>query len=159
MLILLYFSTYPSEIMVPSSKISQADAIRIADADLAGRLDDYNGIRGIIDTSWSRYVPMDEFRGSNLKLPLVYVHPNDTLFMITDDGYQNRGVCNSGIYAYCGYLPHFSFNYGSRLVYGVEVLIESDEALAMYIIDASNGEIVDSTFLRREWVRAHSTEE
>jgi hypothetical protein len=155
---LLYFSTaYPRSTEVPTPRITQDDAIRIADTDMKQKLSDYKGITGIIDTSWSRYVPIDEFEQNNLELPLVYVHPNGSLILVSETGYEIRGLCEGNSrFAYCGYLPDYSFDYGSRLVYGVEVTIDSDEALAMYMIDATSGKIVDSTFLRHEWIRAHT---
>lgn len=156
MLALLYFSTtYSHETAIPTPRITQDEAIRIADADLKQRLSDYKGIVSIIDTGWSRYVPVDEFRTKNLRLPLVYIPPNGSLIFIEDSGYENRGVCDTGLFAYCGWFAKYNFDYGSRLVYGVEVKIDSDEGLAMYMLDATTGKIVDSTYMRHEWIRAH----
>jgi len=160
MFMMLYFAmSYSNEGPIPTARITHDDAIRIADHDLKLRLSDYRGIVAIIDPSKSRYVPVDEFRKNGMQLPLVYVSPNGTLMLVTDSGYENWGYCDSGLYAYCGWYAKYYFDYGSRLVYGVEVKIESEEGLSMYMVDATNGRIVDSTFLRSEWIRSHSTDE
>lgn len=78
--------------------------------------------------------------------------------MISEKGYEFRGICTEYRFAYCGYLPLYNFDYGSRLVYGVELLIDSDEeALISYMVDAVTGRIVDSTFLRNDWIRDHTS--
>ncbi|MCI0562537.1 MAG: hypothetical protein MN733_28970 [Nitrososphaera sp.] len=150
MVALLYLSTtYSTEITFTTEpRLTQDDAIRIADADLSSRLDDYDGIKGIIDNEMARYVPFEEFNRENLGLPLIYVHPNGSLIHITANGYRNMGYCSSGLFAYCGYLPPYSFDTTGKLVYAVEVKTDVDVILFMYIIDAMDGKIVDSTFLR-----------
>lgn len=162
MFVLLYVSTTYSSVdaVVPAAKITQEQAMGIADADLRQRLSDYNGIVGILDRSWTRYVPLAEFEQNHMNMPLVYVLPNATLLMVTEEekdggGFENKGYCNSGLFAYCGWYDKYKFDYGNRLVYGVKVQIDSQEALAMYMIDATDGKIVDSTFLRSDWIRAH----
>jgi hypothetical protein len=143
-------------IVIPTARISQQQAIEIVEKDLARNLDDYNGITGIIDRNGSRYVPIQEFLFYNLELPLVYVHPNNSLLYVAETGYENRGTCNSGLLAYCGYFSKYNFDYGSRLVYGLEMQIDSnEEVLVMYMVDATTGRIVDSTFLRSGWIRSH----
>lgn len=135
------------------SRISQEDAIRIAEVDLKVRLDDFHGITKIIVNNTSDYVPFDEFEEKNLELPLVWVNSNDTLLRVTQDGHENMGQCDSGLTAYCGYLPPFDFSYRGKLVYGVEVVASYNEDYGvpfLYIIDAVTGDIVDSTFLRDE---------
>ena len=88
MFTLLYFSmAYSHESTLPTANITQEEALQIADADLKQRLPDYKGIVGILDPSWSRYVPVAEFEEHQLDVPLIYVHPNATLLMITDHGY------------------------------------------------------------------------
>jgi hypothetical protein len=160
MFLLLYFSITYSPDVIPVARITQAEALSIADADLNERLSDYKGIVGIIDTSWSKYVPVDEFQQNDLKLPLVYIPSNGSLIFVTASGYENHGMCDTGLFAYCGWYAKYNFDYGSRLVYGVELKVDSNErTLVMYMVDATNGKIVDSTFLRHEWIRAHSTEE
>lgn len=160
MFVLLYFSlAYTVEPSIPTPRITQEQALQIADADLKQRLSDYKGIVGIIDTSWERYIPVAEFEENHLDLPLVYVHPNGSLILVTDTTYENKGTCDSGLFAYCGWYDKYNFDYGSRLIYGAEIQIDSDEALVMYMIDATNGKIVDSTFLRSDWIRSHNAEE
>jgi hypothetical protein len=161
----LYFSmTYSVDTSIPTSAmLSQDDAIRIVENDFMSRQSDYDRITGIIVNNISGYVRIEEFRDKNLTLPLVYVHPNGTLIQITDDGYESIGGCNTGLSAYCAYLEPYNFDYKGRLVYGVEVLLsyednppEADSGRGfpfLYIVDAMNGEILDSTFLREEWYR------
>jgi predicted small secreted protein len=149
MLALLYFSaTYSIE--MPVSRLSQEDAIRIAEADLKGRLSDYGGITGIVVNNTVGYVPFDEFVSKNLELPLVHVHPDGSLVRMNAGGDRDMGRCDNGLYAYCGYLEPYNFDYKGRLVYGVEVKIDGGMTLYMYIIDAASGKIVDSTFIRSE---------
>lgn len=162
MFILLYFSiTYSPQHVIPMvAKLNQDEAIRIVENDFRNRQSDYDRITGIMVNNTSGYVRIEEFHQKNLKLPLVYVHPNSTLIHITDDGYKNMGRCNTGLSAYCAYLEPYNFDYEGRLVYGVEVLLgnqdnppeaESGRGLPfLYIVDAMNGEIVDSTFIREE---------
>ncbi|HKU49716.1 MAG TPA: hypothetical protein VJP79_07180 [Nitrososphaera sp.] len=162
MFTLLYFSiTYSHETnTIPIARITQDESILIADSDLKQRLPEYKGIVGIVDPSWSRYVPLAEFEQKRLDVPLIYVPPNGTLLMVTEAGYEKRGACDTSLLAYCGWMEDkYNFDYGSRLVYGVELQIDSQEALAMYMIDATNGRIVDSTFLRSDWIHAHTDEE
>lgn len=90
-------------------------------------------------------------------MPLVYVHPNGTLIQLTRNASENIGYCNSGLFAYCGYLEPYYFDFKGRLVYGVEVLLwhgdvggEARGEPFMYVVDAVDGNIVDSTFLRTE---------
>lgn len=169
MFILLYISTtYSVSPMIPTSaKLSQDEAIRIVENDFRSRQSEYDRINGIIVNNTSGYVKIEEFREMNLTMPLVYVDPNGNLIRITEDGYENIGGCNSGLFAYCGYLEPYNFDYKGRLVYGVEVLLwnmdnppEAESARGfpfMYIVDANNGEIVDSTFLRDEYIRAQGS--
>lgn len=139
-------------------RLTQYEAIGIADSDLKHILPSYKGIVGTIDIDYTRYVPIEEFHRDNLKVPLVFVHPNGSMIFISEKGYENRGMCDSTFYAYCGYLPHFSFDYGSRLVYGVELQVDSaGQPIQMYMVDAMIGKIVDSTFLRDQWIHAHSS--
>ncbi len=166
MFTLLYFAmTYSkAPLNLATPKLSQEDAIRIVESDFKSKQSDYDRINGIIVNNTSGYVRIEEFRERNLTLPLVYVHPNGTLLRITNDGYGNLGQCDMGLSAYCAYLPPFNFDYKGRLVYGVEVLLwnidnppeaESGRGFPfLYIIDANNGEIVDSTFLRDEKIRS-----
>jgi hypothetical protein len=147
---------YSPEESIPTARITQDEALRIADSDLAQRLPDYNGIVGIMDPSWSRYFPVAEFDEKQLELPVIYVHPNGTLLLVTDSGYEKRGECNSGLPAYCGWYDKYDFDYGSRLVYAVELQVESQHPLAMYMVDATNGRIVDSSFLRSDWISANT---
>ena len=158
MFILLYVSiAYSPEVEIPTARITQDDALLTADTDLKRRLADYKGIVGIINANWSGYAPVAQFENGNLELPLVYAHSNGTLILVSEAGYEIGGTCNGNSrFAYCGFLPSYGFDYGSRLVYGVEVTIDSDEASAFYMIDAINGKIVDSTFLRNDWIRAHA---
>ena len=155
---LLYFAaTYSNVATIPTPRITQDSAIAMAYTDLVQRLPDFHGIVGIVDTSWSRYVPIEEFEQNNLQLPLVYIPPNGSLIVITESGYENRGECNTSLSAYCGwYDDKYNFDYSSRLVYGVEVRVDTGSGLAMYMVDATTGTIVDSTFLRGEWIRAQS---
>jgi hypothetical protein len=159
------YSTTPS---IPNSaKLTQDEAIRIVENDFMSRQSDYDRINGIIVNNTSGYVRIEEFQEKNLTLPLVYVHPNGSLILITDNGYENIGGCNSGRSAYCAYLDPYYFDYKGRLVYGVEVLLwnqdnppeaESGRGFPfLYIVDAMNGEIVDSTFLRSEHIKAQGT--
>jgi hypothetical protein len=166
MFILLYFSTTHSisSTIPTSAKLSQDEAIRIVENDFRNRQSEYDRINGIIVNSTSGYVKIEEFRERHLKLPLVYVDPNGNLIRITVGDYVNIGRCDTGTTAYCGYLEPYGFDYKGRLVYGVEVLLwnmdnppEADLGRGfpfLYIIDANNGEIVDSTFLRSEHPRA-----
>jgi hypothetical protein len=138
-------------------RISQYDAIRIVESDFKARQIGYDRITGIIVNESSGYVPFKDFEEKNLLLPLVYVHPNGTLFHIAASDYENLGQCDGGLHAYCGFLEPYDFDYNGRLVYGVEVLLwdrdTGDDARGfpfLYIVDAVNGEIVDSTFLRDE---------
>lgn len=144
-------------------RITQYDAIRIVESDFKARQSDYDRITGIIVNNTSGYVRIEEFRERNLTLPLVYVAPNGDLIRITDDGYENTGACNLGLHAYCGYLEPYNFDYRGRLVYGIEVFLSDTDNPPeaefgrgfpfLYIVDANNGEIVDSTFLRDEKIR------
>jgi hypothetical protein len=43
------------------------------------------------------------------------------------------------------------------LVYGAQIEIDSKEEVpVMYMVYATNGRIVDSTFLGSDWIRAHT---
>lgn len=160
--ILLYFSTtYSGSSAIPTSaKLSQDEAIGIVEEDFRSRQSEYDRINGIIVNSTSGYVKIEEFREQNLKLPLVYVDPDGSLIRVTNTGFENFGACNDVLVAYCAYLPPYNFDYKGRLVYGVEVLlwdrgnppeVESGRGFPfLYMVDANNGEIVDSTFLRSE---------
>ena len=164
--ILLYLATLFSVDLLPPStaNLSQDEAIRIVENDFKNRQSEYDRITGIVVNNTSGYIRIEEFRERNLTLPLVYVHPNGTLLRITLDGYEDMGGCNTGLFAYCGYLEPFNFDYKGRLVYGVEVLLSSidnpPEAESgrgnpfLYIVEANTGEIVDSTFLRDERITA-----
>ena len=154
----------PMDKTIPTlTKLSQYDAIQIVEKDFKIRQSDYDGINGIVVNATSGYVRIEEFWFKTLELPLVYTHPNGTLFRITGNGYENMGECNSGLIAYCGYLPPYNFDYKGRLLYGIEVLLSSEENLPdvdyargfpfLYIVDANSGEIVDSTFLREAHIR------
>lgn len=169
--ILLYLATlFSVSLLTPSTaNLSPDEAIRIVENDFKNRQSEYDRITGIIVNNTSGYVRIEEFRKRNLTLPLVYVHPNGTLLRITLDGYEDMGGCNTGLFAYCGYLEPFNFDYKGGLVYGVEVLLWNMEnppeaefgrgVPFLYIVDANNGEIVDSTFLRDEHIRAQETED
>lgn len=171
MFILLYISTtYSVSQMIPTSaKLSQDEVIRIVENDFRSRQREYDRINGIIVNDTSGYVKIEEFRARNLTLPLRYVDFSGNQFRITEDGYENIGRCDSGFSAYCGYLEPFNFDYKGRLVYGVEVLLwnmdnppeaESGRGFPfLYIVDANTGEIVDSTFLRDEHIRAQTNED
>lgn len=153
----LYLSmTFSVGFVIPTAELSQDDAIRIAEDDFRSRQSDYDRITAIIAHKADRYVPIKEFRDSNLKLPLVYVHPNGTLIDITSNGRENLGQCSSGLTAYCGFLDPYFFDYRGRLVYGVEVHLWNSDVIGargipfLYVVDATGGEIVDSSFLRAE---------
>ncbi|GEM_PF-3556655 len=161
MLAFLYLSVaYSVGVIIPTADLSQDDAILIVENDFRSRQNEYDRITGIIAHKADRYVPIEEFKDHNMKLPLVYVHPNGTLFDATANGYENVGQCNSGRTAYCGFLDPYFFDYRGRLVYGVEVLLwdgdnppeaESGRGIPfLYIVDADSGKIVDSSFLRAE---------
>ena len=154
----------PMDKTIPTlPRLSSYEAIQMVEKDFKSRQSDYDRINGIVANATSGYVRVEEFWFKNLPLPLVYAHPNGTLFHITDNGYENMGGCNSGLIAYCSYLPPYNFDYKGRLVYGVEVLLSNEENLPsvdyargfpfLYIVDANNGEIVDSTFLREAHIR------
>lgn len=164
MFILLYFpATMQVDLTFPR-RLSQDDVISIIENDFKSRQNDYDRINGIIVNNTSGYVRIEEFEEKNLKLPLVYIHPNGTHFHVTDMGYENIGECNGGLIAYCGYMPPYNFDYKGKLVYGVEVLLFNEDNLPdvdyargfpfLYIVDANTGEIVDSTFLREEHPRS-----
>jgi hypothetical protein len=155
MFLFLYVSvTYSAGLVIPTAALSQDDAIRIVEDDFRGRQTEYDRITAIIAHKVDRYVPIKEFRDHNLKLPLVYVHPNGSLLDTTENGYENLGQCDSGRTAYCGFLDPYFFDYRGRLVYGVEVFLGNEQFLEgrgfpfLYIVDAKSGEIVDSSFLR-----------
>lgn len=157
MFVFLYLSmTHSVGFVIPTAALSQDDAIRIVEDDFRSRQNEYDRITAIIAHKADRYVPIKEFRDRDLKLPLVYVHTNGTPFDITENGYENLGQCNSGLTAYCGFLDPYFFDYRVRLVYGVEILLWHEEIVEargfpfLYIVDAANGEIVDSSFLRDE---------
>ncbi|HEY8140422.1 MAG TPA: hypothetical protein VIE86_05005 [Nitrososphaera sp.] len=165
MFVFLYLSiTYSVEFVIPTAALSQDDAIRIVEDDFRSRQSEYDRITTIIAHKADRYVPINEFRDRNLKLPLIYVHSNGTLFDITESGYENLYQCDRGLTAYCGFLDPYFFDYRGRLVYGVEVHLWHGEVIGargfpfLYIVDATSGEIVDSSFLRSE-SKARSIEE
>lgn len=103
------------------------------------------------------YVSFKEFEEKNMKLPLVYVNSNGTVFHILENGSSEYvGECHTGLFTYCGSRPPFELGYEGRLVYGMEVLALSKDNLKeslFYIVDAMNGEIVDSTHVRYEKVQ------
>jgi hypothetical protein len=166
MFALLYVSmTYSVAFVLPTAALSQDDAISTVENDFRSRQTEYDRITAIIAPDEAdRYVPINEFRDRDLKLPLVYVHPNGTLFDITETGYKNGVQCSSGLTAYCGFLDPYFFDYRVRLVYGVEVLSWNSDVIGargfpfLYIVDATSGKIVDSSFLRHE-SKAPSREE
>jgi hypothetical protein len=162
---LLYVSTvYSPQIdILNRARIPQEQAIQIADNDLRNHLDDYHGILKIIVNSTSGYVPIDEIKTKNMTLPIVYVSPSGQLILFNRGidhsvlDQENLGYCNEPLSAYCGFLPHFNFDYRGKVVYGVEVIASYDDAYGvpfLYIVDAVNGDIVDSTFLRDEKIRS-----
>jgi hypothetical protein len=150
--------TIPIDKAVPSKpRISQEQAIEIADNDLRKHLDGYHGITHVIVNNTSGYVPFDEFKSKNMALPVVYVSPEGELILLAPTGYDNLGYCTDALYSYCGFMPHFNFVYEGKLVYGVEVAASYGEAHGVpffHMVDAVNGEIVDSTFLRSEKIRS-----
>lgn len=160
----------PEMTILEESRISQERAIEIADNDLRKHFgDEYHGIIRIIVNSTSGYVPIDEFKSKNMTLPIVYVSPSGQLILLNRDIHHSDldqenlgGYCVDPLYAYCGFLPHFNFDYRGRVVYGVEVAASYDDRHGfpyLYIVDAVNGEIVDSTFLRDKKIRSMGIEE
>jgi hypothetical protein len=150
------------------SELSSDDAIRIVENDLKRVTEeigskygvDYVIITGIaVDVPkfanyTPSYVPFEEFKEKHMKLPLVYVSSNDTVIHILENGSsQHIGQCHTGLLTYCGYRPPFELGYKGRLIYGVEMLVSSDDNMKtplFYVIDAKNGQIVDSTYVRYE---------
>lgn len=141
-----------NSITIPTARISQAQAIQIVENDLKNRFSDFNGIRSIVynDT----YIPFSEFLAKNKELPLVYVHPNGTLIPIINGTHTFRGACLVAYGTYCAFLPPFSLDYKSRLMYGLDISYERSSMNRgtpdFYAVDAVSGDIVDSSFLRSE---------
>lgn len=146
-------------------ELSTADAMRTIQDDLdkwnRDYGPDYDVTYRVTDIAINRttvaqqtlgYVSFEEFNDTNMKLPLVYIHPNGTVLLASENGYENMGECGAGLSTYCGYLWPFNFDYQGRLVYGAEVLASngSTKEPLFYVVDAVNGQIVDSTFLRMQ---------
>lgn len=100
------------------------------------------------------YVSYQEFKKQDMKLPLVFVSPNDTIIQILENHTSKIvGQCHAGLrfLTYCGYLAPFELGYKGRLVYGVEMLglsNDNQKEKRFYVVDAMNGQIVDSTYVR-----------
>jgi hypothetical protein len=162
------FTFKPLSTKIATPSISQEQAIKIVDNDLRQRLVDYRSIERIIVNNTSGYVSIEEFRSKNMILPLVYVSPSGQLVLLnsgineTAPGQKNLGFCTSPLDAYCGFLPHFNFDYRGKVVYGIEVIASYDDAYGvpfLYIVDGVDGDIVDSTFLRDEKIRSLTHDE
>ena len=102
------------------------------------------------------YVPIEEFKEKDMKLPLVRVGSNDniTVTRIFENGSSEYiGECHTSLLTYCGYRPPFELGYEGRLVYGIEMLVMSNDnpkTSLFYVVDATNGQIVDSTYVRMQ---------
>jgi hypothetical protein len=165
---ILYFYAIQSSPDSPATpRISSSDAIHIAENDI----DRWNSVDGkkygvnyrITDIAVNPprvlnetldYIPIEEFRQEGGKLPLVYVSSNNrTVLRIYENGTsENIGQCNTALSTYCGYLPPFKLDYQGRLVYGVHIQGLSKDDLKeplFFLVDAKNGQIVDSTFARQ----------
>jgi len=138
---------------IPSPQISQTEAIKTVENDLKSHVKNSTKIFGIVNSigGQQKYVLFSEFQNNNKTLPLVFISTNDTLLTINNSSLRVNGWCNMGNYAYCGYLQPFNLDYQSRLVYGFDILYGDDETNiepGFYAVDAINGEITDSPFLR-----------
>jgi hypothetical protein len=137
-------------------KIPQEMAIQTAQDDLRNRDGGYRiiGISANASLTDLNYVSLDEFYARNLTVPLVYIHPNQSLIQALGNGqYHKIGQCTTGLVSYCGYLIPFELNYKEHLVYSVEVMTtqgNDGQVGLFYLIDAMNGKIVDSNFVRSE---------
>jgi len=140
---------------IPQARITQTQAIEIAEDDLKNRV---NSSTKILAVDWysegkERYVPFPEFQDKNGTLPLVYVHENGTVSQINDAIPKIGGQCNQAASAYCGFMQPFGLGYKSRLVWGLDILYgtsNADKQASFYAVDAVSGDIVDSFFLRSD---------
>ena len=139
-----------------TGRVSQNTAIQAVERDLSGRKEEYK-IEQIATNAAGpgdklHYVSLEEFRDQSLRLPLVYIHPNQTLIeVLGDNQYRKMGVCTTALVTYCGYLPPLNIDYKGHLVYGIEIMVlpkNGDSVGLFYLVDAINGRILDSPFIR-----------
>lgn len=133
-------------------RISQEEALKIVEDDLRRHYSDFKQIGGIVMESMT-YIPMSEFYSKEMKLPLIYIHPNATLIKIKGGERTVLYKCEQGVYPYCGFLSPFNLNSKGRLIYGLDIYWVShsnDKIPDIYAVDAITGEVVDSSFLRSE---------
>lgn len=173
-MIILFTAVFnlPSSSTFSTFRISSQDAIRILEDDLQRFNDDVGKKQGLdyritdiaVDVPrfanyTPSYVPFEEFKEKDMKLPLIHVgsNRNVTVTRIFGNGSSEYiGECYTGLFAYCGYRPPFELGYEGRLVYGVELLALSKDNVKeplFYVVDATNGQIVDSTYVRMQNVQ------
>lgn len=171
-LAILYFGikypTNPNSAIPTSPRISTIKAIQIIQDDINKQTRRYLGYNQvsvrITDIAINRtkiaqnglaYVSLEDFNKKNMKLPLVYINPNRTVFLVDESGYRSMGECYTGLSTYCGYLPPYNLHYQNRLLYGAELQVAEtgkNKGPEVYAVDAINGEIVDSYWLRNDKV-------
>jgi hypothetical protein len=156
-----------SSLFPTSAKLSQDDALDIVENDIQ-RWNSETGTKYGVDyritdiavnvPKFANYTPsyvsFEEFKERDMKLPVVYVSSNGTVIHVLENGTSEYvGECHTGLLTYCGYRPPFELGYEERLVYGVEILAlsrDNPKVPLFFLVDAMNGQIVDSTFVRGE---------
>jgi hypothetical protein len=164
-LLMVIFALMPFILLGNSaiSGLSSDDAVRIVENDLQRR-NSYRITDIAVDVPkfanyTLTYVSFNEFREHNMTLPLIRVGSNDNLTVtrIFENGSSEYvGECGTGFLTYCGYRPPFELDYEGKLVYEIEILASSNDnpkETLFYVVDAMDGEIVDSTLLRNDKVQ------
>jgi hypothetical protein len=135
--------------MLGKPKITREQALSIVEDDLRKRHPDFDKIAMILYDNEERMITMDEFWSRNLDLPLMYIHSSGTIIFVVNGTQAEMGYyCDSARYPYCGFQPPFNLDSKGRLVYGIDILWNTGSAI--YAVDALNGKIVDSSYLRAE---------
>jgi hypothetical protein len=148
MLILLSVSQYsaqhPSISTVPSA--SEAQAVKAVQDDLQSREADFKN--PTIYVSDVGYMTFQELQAKGYHLPLVYSHPNGTLFFINSTTHEISSKCTpSEQNPNCSWSKLFAEKTAAKLAYGVDIYWFNQKGIATsdyYLVEAKSGDVLFS---------------
>lgn len=140
-------------------KVSEQQAIQIAENDLKKHPIQglaRNCVCAVVPVFVDKYIPVSEFQSNKAHLPLEYYHPNGTFYEInsTSTYYTIMGKHSLNDDIKSGYYQQYNGKFGVYLELGKGRLYwildggDNNGIPFLYDIDAINGEILDSPYIR-----------
>jgi hypothetical protein len=126
---------------IPEPQITEGQAVQAVESDLQNRTGSFDHLE--VYVSAIGYKPFSDFNSNNYHLPLVYSHPNGTLFYLNSTNHAVYAKCTPmKDKQNCSWSKSLAEKTAGRLVYGLDIYWFNKGGIATsdyYVVDARSG--------------------